>query len=45
MIQKIPKVTDVANAQSAGIGSEIYVQDATQPEYGGQYLLVPEECQ
>ena len=45
MMQKTPKVTDDANVQSAGIGSEIYVQGATQPEYGGQYLLVPEECQ
>ena len=45
MMQNTPKVTDVANVQSADIGNEIYVQGATQPEYGGQYLLVPEGCQ
>jgi hypothetical protein len=30
---------------STSIGNDIYVQDATQLEHGGQYLLVPEECQ
>jgi hypothetical protein len=30
---------------STSIGNGIYVQGATQLEHGGQYLLVPEECQ